>query len=164
MEYKNLVNSFVRSWNFTRSETLELLQALTDKQLLYKPKGVKWQSLAYQFGCIGRTQMIYTRAIEQGIMDFSWFADKTIPSKNDFVTGSTIKTYLEEADNKWSEAVREKRREEDFLINWPGFNRPLTNHIAALMTHERMHHGQIISYYTLADIELPLKFKTNWAL
>lgn len=164
MEYKNLVNSFVRSWNFTRSETLELLEALTDKQLLYKPSGAKWQSLAYQFGCVGRTQTIYTHAIENGVMDFSWFADKSIPSKNDYVTGTTIKSFLEVADKKWTEAIREKGREEDFLIKWPGFNRPLTNHISALMNHERIHHGQLISYFTLGDYDLPPKFKANWAL
>jgi len=164
MIYKNLVNSFVRNWNFTRSETLEILDSLNDKKLEFKPKGEKWQPLYWEFGCLIRSQIIYTEAIGTGKMDFSLFVSKEIPKKDAYQTKSQILKALEESDKKWTNVVRSRRREEDFQVIWPTFKRPFIQHIAKLSEHERIHHGQIISYFTLAGFDLPSKFKTNWNL
>lgn len=79
MKYQSVLSAFINGWNFTRSETLEILNSLDDERLLFKPKGEKWQ-------------------------------------------------------------------------------------LASLSEHERLHHGQFISYFTLAGFELPKAFKSNWAL
>lgn len=164
MIYKNLVTNFVRSWNFTRSETIEIMESLDDGKLQFKPQGSGWQSLYWEFGCIGRTQIIYTKAIETGKMDFSLFSSSSLPRKDEFQYRNDIKKFLEETDKNWVEAIRKRRFDEKFSIKWPGFNKPLINHITSLQEHERLHHGQFISYFTLAGFQLPLHFKNNWAL
>ena len=74
MEFKNLVTSFVRNWNYARKETLELLHCLNDSQLQFKPEGSdKWQPLYFQFACIARTQAVYAKAIKEDKMDYLWF-------------------------------------------------------------------------------------------
>lgn len=164
MPYKNLITSFVRTWNFARLETLEILKSLDDFKLKFTPAGADWQPIYYQFGCMGRTQMIYTEAIKSGKMDFSLFSSESLPKKNDFQTVKELKNFLEKADREWIEAIRSKRRDENFIIVWPGFKQPLPVHITNLISHERLHQGQLISYFTLAGFELPEKFKRNWAL
>src|SRR5258708_40012248 len=108
--------------------------------------------------------MVYTKAITEGKMDFAWFLAKELPGKLDFTTKKQLFKFLKEADNKWIEAIRNKRQNENFVVKWPGFKRNLPNHIDALIAHERLHHGQLISYFTLANFELPKNFKTSWAL
>lgn len=162
--YKDLVTGFVRSWNYARGESLDLLDSLDNGKLLYKPDGNKWQSIAYQFGCMARTQMVYTRSIKEGRMNYKWFHDPSLMGKNDIITKKELDELLDRCDKEWNEVIREKRREEDFVIAWPGFNMGLLNHISALISHERLHHGQLISYFTLADFELPKRFKEGWSL
>lgn len=164
MEYKNFITSFIRSWNFVRSETINILDSLDDEKLKYKPEGDKWQPLYWEFGCIGRTQIVYANGIKTGTMDFSLFHSDKIPSKDANKKKEDIRKFLEECDKKWTDAIRERRREEDFLVKWPGFNQPLPVHISSLISHERLHHGQFISYFTFAGFELPHEFKMNWAL
>lgn len=172
MQFKNFVTGFVRQWNFTRSETLEILESLTDEQLNFKPKEMpttllkerEWQTLGYQFGCILRTQLVYTRAIREVKMDYSWFHDPQLMDKNQFKKVKDLQLALEKANQDWLEAIRTKRRDEEFKISWPGFKTFIPNHITALIAHERIHHGQLITYLTLAGIEFPKNFKANWAL
>lgn len=164
MIYKDLVTNLIRSWNFVRSETLEILDSLDDKKLQFKPSGEKWQPLYHQFGCIGRTQLVYTKAIQEGKMDFSWFSSPDLPKKDQFETKEDIKKFLQQTDRTWTLNIRQKRDKENFKIKWPGVNQPLIVQISSLVAHERIHHGQFISYFTLAGFELPKGFKSNWAL
>src|SRR5579872_1290104 len=119
MEYKNFVTSFVRSWNFVRSETLEILNSLDDEKLRYKPDGDPWQPLYWEFGCIGRTQLVYTEAIQTGKMDFSLFHGDILPSKDQNRTKQDIVKFLDDCDKKWTDAIRERRMDEAFSVSWP---------------------------------------------
>lgn len=163
-QYKDLVTSFVRSWNVVRTETLEILNSLDDKSLQFKPQGERWQPIYYQFGCLLRTQQVYAKAIMEGKMDFSWFHDKTLFAKTNFQTRLQLLKALEDVDREWIRCIRQKREQDDFVVRWPGVKMALPNHITALISHERLHHGQLISYFTLANKDLPKGFKMNWAL
>lgn len=163
-DFKDLITNFIRAWNFTRSETFELLDSLSDEDLLFKPDGDKWQALYYQFGCIGRTQLVYTRAIVITKMDFGYFNSPTLPRKDDFKTQTELLKFLADSQGKWIKAISKVRNNPDFFISWPGHNQSLPEHISSLMAHERLHHGQLISYFTLANLQLPRGFKSNWAL
>lgn len=164
MKIEDFVTSFVKAWDFARSETLEILDSLDDKKLQFRPAGEKWQTLYWEFGCLGRTQLVYSKAIKESKMDFSWFNSKEMPNKDKYQTKQDIRKFLEEADKSWRRAILSKRRDENFKVVWPGFKMSLPNHISALISHERLHHGQFISYFTLAGFDLPRGFKTNWAL
>lgn len=159
MSDSKLLQEFIKSWKFTRSETLDILNSLSDDQLLFKPQGEIWQSIAHQFGCIGRTQLVYAKALRLGKMDFSYFVDTSLPSKDQFQTKKQLLDFLKEAEDSWQEAIKEGRR-----VDWPGMSMSVEKHIASLAEHERLHHGQLVSYFTLAKFSLPKKFKSNWAL
>lgn len=163
-QYKDLVTSFVRQWNFTRSETEEILESLNEKCLKFRPKGKQWKRMVDQFLCIARAQSVYTRAIETGWIDFSLFSNPDFLKRFEIEKREDLIKLLKQVDNEWIKAIRGKRKEEEFLVAWPGFKQNLVNHISSLIAHERLHHGQLITYLTLEGVEIPPKFKRNWAL
>jgi len=154
--------SFMNRWQFTRGETLEILENLNDEQLGFKPDGERWQALYYQFNCCARTQLVYAKAIREDKMDFSWFGSQELPSKSAFTSKDEIRALLNEANETWIDAI--ETAAPDKTIVWPDFSAPLALHISNLLEHERMHLGQLISYHTLAGYELPPNFKRNWSL
>lgn len=154
------MDEFLKRWNFVRSETIEILNSLDDERLTFKPEGEKWQALYFQFGCIGRTQLVYATAAETGLMDFSLFRSKNLPSKTDNQTKVSLESLLTTSNEKWVEVIHRSTAG----VKWPDGNKSIQLHIAALAEHERLHQGQLISYFTLAGFELPSNFKRNWAL
>lgn len=158
----NQLQDFIDGWSFTRSETLEILSSLNDAQLQFKPDADKWQPLYYQFGCIMRTQLVYTEAIRQQKMDFAFFGATTLPKKITNQSKDEIMQALTSANEAWLSAIAATPA--DTAIAWPDHSRSIARHIASLAEHERMHHGQLISYFTMADFDLPAGFKSNWAL
>jgi hypothetical protein len=154
------MEEFVDRWKFVRSETLELLQSLNDEKLQFKPKGEKWQPLFYQFSCTARTQAIYAHAAQSGAMDFSLFSSSGLPRKTDHQTVKALLSFLVSSERQWLNALHANS---DGVV-WPDSKKSISAHIACLSEHERLHHGQLISYFTLAGFELPPNFKNNWAL
>jgi len=140
---------FIKRWQFTRSETIEILQSLTDEQLQFKPDGEKWQPIFHQFGCIARTQLIYAKA-----------AESDMPDKDTKQAQGEILKLLNESNEAWLAALSKNENG----VKWPDQLKPIEIHIMSLAEHERLHHGQLISYFTLAGFELPSDFKRNWAL
>lgn len=154
------MDEFITRWHFVRSETLEILGSLDDSQLQFKPDGDKWQALFYQFSCMARTQLVYAIAAETGVMDFAVFGSKDLPSKDDYQTREALTSFLHASDKRWLKSLANNHGG----VMWPDAQKSLNLHIAALTEHERLHHGQLISYFTLAGFELPKGFKRNWAL
>lgn len=108
--------------------------------------------------------MVYAKAIKEGKMDFKWFESDEFPDKHEIKTKQGLKDLLDKADKMWSAATVERRHDEEFNIAWPGFKQSLPNHIVSLISHERIHHGELISYLTLGGFALPKNFKQNWSL
>ena len=155
------MDEFIARWGFVRSETLELLDTLTAEQLSFTPSGSDtWQPMYAHFGCIARTQAVYAAAIERGVMDFGLFQMLELPEKKQFADKSFAITHLDEINRLWCAMLVK-----DVAVMWPGQQEvSLANHVMRLAEHERLHHGQLISYFTLAGIDLPKNFKQNWAL
>jgi hypothetical protein len=154
------MDEFIARWNFVRFETLEILDTLTDEQLQFKPTGDTWQPLFYQFGCIGRTQLVYAKAVESGQMDLSLFGSSSLPNKDDNQSKERIINFLEKCNQSWLRAMSVNNNG----VEWPAGRISLLLHISSLAEHERLHHGQLISYFTLTGFKLPKNFKSNWAL
>lgn len=158
------MDDYLSRWKFVRSETLELLDALTDEQLSFQPEGPAWQPLYYQFGCVARTQLIYAEAIKVRKMDFALFSSDKFPGKHDNKTRGSLAELLDQAETAWQQALAQLVGQQDGIVAWPDGDVSVAEHVARLAEHERLHHGQLISYFTLAGFELPKKFKNNWAL
>ena len=153
-------NELIRDWQFVRSETLEILNMLDDDKLAFCPSGDRWQPVSYQFACIARTQMVYAGALQSGTMDFAAFGDPSLPRKQDLRTKAELQKVLADAEALWQTAIKSGA----LTVAWPGVSRSAASHVYRLASHERIHHGQLISYFTLAGWDLPEQFKRNWAL
>ena len=154
------MDEFITRWQFTRSETLEILYSLSDDQLQFKPAGETWQTLFHQFGCIGRAQLVYADAVRNGKMNFSLFGSTELPSKDENQTVESIAAFLNHANTEWLEALANYHG----TIEWPDGAKSAMVHVMSLAEHERLHHGQLISYFTHAGLTLPDGFRRNWAL
>jgi hypothetical protein len=154
-----MFDEFVLRWKFVRSETMEILNSLNDEQLQFKPDGEEWKSILWQFGCIGRTQLVYAKAARTGTMNFEEFRTSSLPDKDAFRTLPSIKKFLNDADKLWLEAIKSKQS-----VQWPFGKISMALHISNLIEHERIHHGEFISYFTLAGFQLPEEFKNNWGM
>ncbi len=154
------MDEVLEEWKFVRSETLDLLSALNNKTILFVPEGDTWQPLYYQFACIARTQLVFAQALVSGVMDFRAFADPNLPNKHEYKTIEQLQSLLNEAEKTWQEAIVSGKAE----VQWPNGSKSKLAHLYRLVSHERLHHGQMISYFTLAGITLPRDFKQNWAL
>ena len=158
----NLLADMIAGWAFTRSESHEILASLSDEQLQFQPTGAKWRPLYYQFGCMARTQLVYAAAVESGVMDYSLFSSSELPSKTAIQDGAGLAALLNEANKHWLRVLKSRAAED--AIRWPDHTRSVARHIGSLAEHERLHHGQIIGYFSTAGINLPAGFKGNWAL
>jgi len=149
----------IEYWIFTRSETRELLGSLTDEQLLFRPQGPKWQPLYYQFSCLVRVQLAYAKALRTGEMDFAYFVDKSLPGKHSLTTRRQLDAAFDGTREIWMSAISAIGS-----VHWLDQELSVAAHIYRLVSHERLHQGQLISYFTMAGYELPPNFKQTWAL
>src|SRR5688572_27640214 len=100
----------LRDWRFVRSESNEILRTLNDETLVFKPAGSKWQPVYYQFACMARTQMVYTKALNEGKMDFAYFGDPMLPDKHVLRTQTDLQKWLDEADVAWLDALEHGKK------------------------------------------------------
>lgn len=114
ISYKDLVTRALSLWNFSRNETLEILESLDDEKLLFTPKGEKWQPLYFQFNCVGMTQLVYTRAIREGKMDYAWFHEGEIKNRLKYKTKKELKDFLNKANSDFIKEVRKRRNDQSF--------------------------------------------------
>lgn len=147
------------AWAFARSETEELLHCLADDQLGFTPEGDKWQPLYYQFACMIRTQLVYAKALREGKMNFAYFDDNSLPDKHALLTKQDLLRAMDVAAQEWKAAIATGNS-----VDWQGKSVSTGGHVYRLVSHERLHHGQLISYFTMAGYDLPPIFKQNWAL
>ena len=162
-----MIDQALSDLEFARGETLELLGCLDDELLGFKPEGERWQTMAYQFACMARTQLVYAQALARGEMNFADFADPSFPDKHAHRTGAELRQLLDDADTTFRTAAQKvsQKLAGKGEVRWPEAG-PVNgaSHIYRLLAHERLHHGQLIAYFTLAGLELPPHFTRTWAL
>lgn len=154
-----MIDEAMDAWVFVRTETRELLGTLKDEQLQFTPQGEKWQPLYYQFACMIRTQHIYAKALTTRVMDFAYFADSSFPDKHSLNSKAKLTDAFEAIVPVWKTAITTSD-----TVQWPEGVVSTVGHVYRLIAHERLHHGQLISYFTLAGYELSSNFKQNWTL
>lgn len=153
------MNEATEYWIYTRSETRELLRNLTDEQLLFKPEGPKWQPLHHQFTCMIRVQLAYAKALRTGEMDFAYFREESLPGRHSLKTREQLDAAFDNIREVWKAAIATGKD-----VRWLDQDVSAAGHIYRLVAHERLHHGQIISYCTMAGYDLPASFKESWSL
>ena len=148
----DLLEHFKVQWAFVRGLTQDLLESLSDDDLMVTPDphlGSWWK----QFRHVGRVQENYLAAIETGSIRFgiegsSYFGG---PSK------ANLLSYLATLDTKLAKCVASKG---DSRIDWFGEQKSLGQHLMYLADHEVLHHGQWIVYRKLRGSNFP----QSWAV
>lgn len=147
-------------WKFCHENTYELLSALKDKDLKFVPKeSPKFQSLGFQFGCIVSTQQGFAHMLKNKkyVSDY-WFTTK----EKSFISVKEAQKALKNADLFLEREINKLKDNDTF--EWKSGKSPVWRVISWLTEHERLHQGQLIAYFTLANLELPPNFKRLWNL
>lgn len=152
-----LAEKWMMSFKWSRNNTLEILQSLTDVDLKLKPVGDKFQDLGFQFACLATTTDTYLRRITKH-EDKSFgklYLNGKMLTKSDLNTGQQLHQILEDQITQIN----------DLLIDISG--EVLVEHLRHLINisdHEYLHQGQLVSYFTWLGKALPSRFKKAWAL
>lgn len=157
-----LVGQAYTSWSEVRSQTLALLGLLEEDMLTIEFPRPVFNTFGKQFQELGVVQNAFTIAIKTGNVDFSDMDvefDPTLITSKDKIRG-----FLTKHDESLHEVLREEK-EPSRLINWGLPRNPtLLEHIYWLSQHETLHHGQLIAYCYLLNLDFPESWATSMAL
>jgi uncharacterized damage-inducible protein DinB len=153
--------SFESAWKVTRGLTYDLLDALSEQDLLFTP-GEKLGPFWKQFRHVGSCQECYLEALKESKVEFK-YEDKG------YVGGasrSKLKKYLKRLDKKLFKEI-EDFSESDWTkgIFWSEDYKPTVyEHLMNLVQHETLHHGEWIVYVFLGGFKFPESWGTIWGL
>lgn len=157
-----IIKDNLGAWSYTLSHRYELLGGLKDKDLEFTPtQSKKFKDLQYQFACIGLTQLSYAKMLREGRFSskyFSIFETELTKLRNK----RELMAKLKEIDKEFKKEILKYSDKDTFL--WEDIKIPVWRIITFLQEHERLHHGQLISYFTLAGLKFPSQFKKDWNL
>lgn len=139
-------------WTAMRQLTVDLLDACSNDELhfaLAPGQGALWK----QFRHIGRVQEDYLLAFETGHVVFD-------PANGSFTGAATVPdltAYLARIDARHTEMLQ--TLDPNRTVDWFGEMVSAQTHLVRLISHETLHHGQLM----LAWMALGHKFPPSWA-
>lgn len=138
-------------WLWARSLTYDLLKVCNQNDLNYRLNN-KFGELWKQFRHIGRVQENYLNALITGKVVFSTgnCSYKNGASKEKLIN------YFEDLEVKHKQILDNVAP--NILIDWNGEKVTLDIHLTRLISHETLHHGQLILIWK----SLENKFPTSW--
>jgi uncharacterized damage-inducible protein DinB len=143
---------FKNEWKFTRGLTLELLDSLTDADLVETPGpgvGPFWK----QFRHVGRLQECYMEALNTKKVKFD-YQNKRYRSG---CSKNALRAYLRALDRELVQAL--ERVDWNATIESEGGAASIFQHLMRMHAHEILHHGQWILYARLLEKTLPSGWK-----
>jgi uncharacterized damage-inducible protein DinB len=148
-----LILHFRSQWRFLRGLTKDLLESMTDDDLLKSPTPVlgSWWK---QFRHIGRVQENYLEAVSKRTVRFGVEGASYTggPSKESLIR------YLVELDERINSLL--DGNHQAISIDWFGEKKSLSQHLLYLADHEILHHGQWIVYQK----QLGGSFPKSWSV
>lgn len=141
-------NAFRSAWSFTRSLTTDLLDEMSESDLLFLP-GPQLGAFWKQFRHVGRVQECYIEALSTRSIDFT-------PAGKSYDQGPSkqwLQAYLKRLDDGLFELIDEIDWESD--VDWFGEKVNVFEHMMRMESHETLHHGQWIVYMRLMNKTFP---------
>ncbi|MCB0355237.1 MAG: DinB family protein [Bdellovibrionales bacterium] len=131
------IAEFEKEWGWARSLTKDLLVACSEADLLATPLptiGPLWKIFRHVF----RVQENYLAGIETGVTSFGFEGTHYIgsPSKSELLA------LCENLGMRQNSLVSSSRS--DILVHWEGEKVSREVHLVRLLSHETLHHGQLI--------------------
>jgi len=152
---RDLLEHFRLQWSFVRGLSGDLLESLSDEELLSTPSdslGSWWK----QFRHMGRVQENYLEAVETGTVRFGieGCSYSGGPSK------VNLQKYLAGLDSRLMTCLK---GDTGMKIEWFGEQKSLGQHFMCLADHEVLHHGEWIVYRKQLGGSFPASWST-WGL
>lgn len=144
----NYALAFRSAWSFTRGLTLDLLEEMSESDLLFLP-GQQLGAFWKQFRHVGRVQECYIDALSTGNIDFS-------PEGKSYDHGPSkewLKAYLKRLDENLFELSQTV--EWTAQMDWFGEKVNIFDHLMRMVMHETLHHGQWVVYVRLMNKPFP---------
>ena len=146
-------------WEFIRRCSREFIQHLSDAELDRKLPRKGLDTFRKHFQEMIGVQRDYTAAIHSGKIEFTGGPDAQL--SGDW-SKEKLLSAMDAADAELARAVGEAA--ETAQVDWFGEQRSLTGHLAALVSHEALHIGQIVAFSYVLGIAIPKFVIDNWAL
>jgi len=144
------IQGLKNSWRNSNSSTIGFAKSVPTNKWKSKALENRFRSFAWEFACLARTRMCYLKALRTGELIFSHQED--IPDKSVLENEgkSEIVNILEKTAREVLKEIECLENEEKMgLIIW-------------LLQHERVHHGKLMLYNSLANFKLPKTFVKTW--
>ena len=127
-------------WHWARNLTIELLNACSETDLMFElndSSGVLWK----QFRHIGRVHENYLTSIEAGTAQFDT-ASGTYTYGN---SKTDLLNYFDILQTRHQATLKDLST--STTVSWFGEQISMELHITRLLSHETLHHGQLIFYW-----------------
>lgn len=148
-----MIGELQSEWTSMRQLTLDVLRVCTPDDLAFRPQpsvGVLWK----QFRHIARIHGHYLDALETGSVRFD-MADATYCGDG---SRESLLAYFEEMDQR-HEALFTSA-DPNGTIDWFGEPASTQIHLIRLISHETLHHGELMIYWRALGHSLP----KSWAV
>jgi len=147
---KDLIQKLKNHWRNINAATIGFAQSIPANKWHSKTFDNRFKSFSWEFACLTRTRMCYTKGLKTGELIFS--TQKEVPNK--------------EVVEKWgkTKVVNElKKLAKEILTLIGKVDSPnQVDMIIWLLEHERIHHGKLTLYHSKANFKLPESFKNTW--
>lgn len=151
--------ALLSEWEFVRRCSREFIGHLSDAELDRKLPRKGLDTFRKHFQEMSGVQQDYIAAIKSGKVSFTGGPD-------DHLSGDWTKEQLlaamDAADASLAKVLADAGEED--TIDWFGEKRMLASHLAALISHEMLHIGQIVAFCYALGIDIPEFVREQWAL
>ena len=142
------ISQFLNHWQFDRSLTLDLLASMSIDDLAFSP-GPSVGPLWKQFRHIGRVQENFMDALKAGSAKFA--PNGSFDATAD---GGALMDYFHKLDDELRSLLSEI--DPNKRIDWFGEEQlSVFEHLMRMLSHETLHHGQLIVYCKLLGKPFP---------
>lgn len=149
-----------KEWVFTRSNTIAFIRDLKDEGLNTKLNRPELDTFKKHFLEMINVQEAYSMAIKTGTMSFEEVRGNDEFTEN--ITMDELLASIEKVDEDMKEYL--EKSVFDAEIHWEDEKKTLTSHLAALISHEMFHLGQLVAFCYVQNIKLPKYIVMLWGL
>ncbi|MEZ4712062.1 MAG: hypothetical protein R3A44_33050 [Caldilineaceae bacterium] len=145
-------------WQQLRGMTYDLLDMLSEPDLIKKLPFAASQDMQYQFFCMLGTQESWLPVLSSGVME-TWDCSLTPASEGQPLALAEVKAHFAAADR----ALFAQLAQLD-LLHPVGDGHPPLHQYMVLVEHEAHHQGQLINFIFALDLPIPPSWADKWAL
>ncbi|HTT99576.1 MAG TPA: hypothetical protein VMF58_16125 [Rhizomicrobium sp.] len=156
----NPLDALWMSFVFNRALTYDLLDEVSDEDLLKPWPRPGLDSISKQVQELAAVERAFDQALVSGTMDFSGVPD--VMAFDRVSDRAKLKGALKAADEAFAKTIAEGVAKPS--VRWDDVDVSSVVHLSNLISHEVFHQGQMAMACYALGIGLPESWRTNWAM